>query len=139
MKLSIEDRMTIAELIQLHGHFTDAGELHRYPEIFTADVEYDVTDFGAGVLHGLVEGEQAARQFGNANPVGHHVTNVVVAVDEIDGSVRASSKGIAINADGSAASVIYEDRLRRTAAGWRIYARKVLARRTPLGGMFDAP
>ena len=27
--------------------------------------------------------------------------------------------------------------LQRTAAGWRIYARKVLTRRTPLGGMFD--
>ena len=139
MKLSIEDRLAIAELIQLHGHFTDAGQLHRYPEIFVPDVEYDVTDFGSGVLHGLAEGEKAARLFGKSNPVGHHVTNVVIAAEEIEGTVRASSKGIAINADGSCASVIYEDLLRRTAVGWRIYARKVLARRTPLGGMFDAP
>ena len=138
MKLSVEDRLAIAELIQLHGHFTDMGQLHRYPEIFTPNVEYDVTDLGAGVLRGLAEGENAARLFGKSNPVGHHVTNVVVADEAIDGTVRASSKGIGINADGSCTSVVYEDLLQRTPAGWRIYARKVLARRTPLGGMFDA-
>src|SRR3954467_2216178 len=101
MKISIEDRLAIAELIQLHGHLTDTGQLHRYPEIFAANVEYDVTDLGAGVLHGLAEVEKAARLFGKSNPVGHHVTNVVVGAEEIDGTVLVSSKGIGINATGS--------------------------------------
>ncbi|GAA3649450.1 hypothetical protein GCM10022224_010230 [Nonomuraea antimicrobica] len=49
-----------------------------------------------------------------------------------DGRVHALSKGIGVNADGTCASVTYEDVVVRVDQGWRISRRKVLARRVPL-------
>ncbi|MGP4051668.1 nuclear transport factor 2 family protein [Streptomyces sp. 2A115] len=134
MPLSLEDRTAITELLSTHGHLFDAGELDRLDELFTADVIYDISDFGQErPLAGIAEIREASLALGSANPVGHHVTNVVLA--ELDeGRVRALSKGIGINADGTSGSVTYEDTIVAGDGGWRISHRKVLARRVPLGG-----
>lgn len=113
MALTAEDRTAITELISMHGHLVDAGEvdageLDRLHELFTADVTYDVTDLGAGSLEGLAAIREAARTLGELNPVGHHVTNIVLT-ELADDRVRALSKGIGINADGTSGSVTYED------------------------------
>ncbi|MDX5457403.1 nuclear transport factor 2 family protein [Micromonospora tulbaghiae] len=131
MTLSAEDKLAVHELIALHGHLMDAGELDRMDELFAVDVVYDVTAFGAGELHGCEAIKQAALALGDRNPVGHHVTNVYV-IEDADGTVRAVSKGIGINSNGSVGSVVYEDIVRREAAGWRIAYRKVKPRRAPL-------
>jgi hypothetical protein len=129
--LSLEDRLAVHELISLHGHLMDGGEFGRMDELFCADVVYDVSAFGRGRLHGYDAITEASLAAGDANPVGHHVTNVRVVQDP-DGTVRASSKAIGIYADGTAGSVVYEDVVRKEAAGWRIAYRKVIPRRTPL-------
>ncbi|MFD4872224.1 nuclear transport factor 2 family protein [Streptomyces sp. NPDC058420] len=134
MALTLEDRLAIAELIALHGHLIDEGELDRMSEVFTPDVEYDLTDFTQGTLTGLTQLTAAALTLGSANPVAHHVTNVVVE-DSPDGSIRARSKGLGIRTDGSCGSVTYVDTLVRVEAGWRIARRRVEARRTPLNGL----
>lgn len=131
--LSAEDRIDIAELISLHGHLFDAGELDRLDELFTADIVYDLTDFGQRPLRGVAAIRDAALAPGASNPVGHHVTNIVVTQGG-DGLVRVRSKGIGVNADGTTGSVTYEDRVIRGDQGWRISHRTVLARRAPLGG-----
>ncbi|WP_033318783.1 nuclear transport factor 2 family protein [Streptomyces yerevanensis] len=133
MTLSVEDRFAIAELISMHGHLFDGGELDRLDELFTADVVYDVTDFGQEPLTGVAAVREAALALGESNPVGHHVTNIVLT-EIVDGQVHARSKGIGINADGTTGSVTYEDTITRGDQGWRISYRKVLARRAPLGG-----
>ncbi|MEU1013552.1 nuclear transport factor 2 family protein [Streptomyces sp. NPDC005890] len=69
----------------------------------------------------------AAHRHGSDGPLAHHVTNVIVREDG-DGA-RAWSKGMALNQDGSVASVTYEDQLVRTRQGWRIRHRKISARR----------
>jgi hypothetical protein len=132
MSLIAEDRTAITELIALHGHLTDAGELDRMDEVFTADITYDVTDLGHGTIEGLPALRDAALALGEANPVGHHVTNTVLT-EIAEDRVRALSKGIGINADGTCASVTYEDTVARGGRGWRITHRRVLARRAPLG------
>ncbi|MER5223319.1 nuclear transport factor 2 family protein [Streptomyces flaveus] len=132
MTLSVEDRFAIAELISMHGHLFDGGELGRLDELFTADVVYDVTDFGQEPLTGVAAVREAALALGESNPVGHHVTNIVLT-EIVDGQVHARSKGIGINADGTTGSVTYEDTITRGDQGWRISYRKVLARRAPLG------
>lgn len=133
MALAEQDRIDITDLINLHGHLTDAGELDRAGELFTPDVSYDLTDFGMGPLHGTSALREAALALGDANPVGHHVTNIVITqIDER--SARVRSKGIGVNADGTAGSVVYEDVVTRRADGWKISRRKVSARRAPLGG-----
>jgi 3-phenylpropionate/cinnamic acid dioxygenase small subunit len=132
MALTDADRTIITELIALHGHLVDDGELDRMHELFTADVTYDVTDMGGGSIEGLTALRDAALAMGALNPVGHHVTNIVLT-ELADNQVRARSKGIGINADGTSGSVTYEDTISYGDRGWRISHRKVLARRAPLG------
>ncbi|HET6292013.1 MAG TPA: nuclear transport factor 2 family protein [Kribbella sp.] len=43
-----EDRTAITDLISLHGHLTDAGELDRQDELFTEDITYDVPPSASG-------------------------------------------------------------------------------------------
>ncbi|KOU69182.1 polyketide cyclase [Streptomyces sp. MMG1533] len=134
MALALEDRLAVTELIALYGHLIDAGELDRWSEVFTPDVVYDVSDFGQGRLTGLAALTKAALALGAANPVAHHVTNVVI--EEVsDDRVRARCKGLGVMADGSCGSATYEDTVVRVADGWRISHRRVLARRVPLNGL----
>ena len=132
MALSEQDRIDINDLINLHGHLTDAGDLDRAVQLFTPDVTYDLDDFGLGSLHGTAVMHEAALALGDANPVGHHVTNIVITQID-DRSARVQSKGIGIKADGTAGSVVYDDIVTRQPGGWKISYRKVTARRAALG------
>jgi 3-phenylpropionate/cinnamic acid dioxygenase small subunit len=125
------DRIALHELVARHGHLADAGDFAGLAEVFTADVEYDVSDIGGSTLVGLAGLEDAGRALGDRNPVGHHVTNVVV--EELGEAVaRVRSKGLAVMTDGTTGSVVYEDEAVRTDEGWRIRRRTVRARRRPL-------
>ena len=133
--LDVADRQAITEVIALHGHLVDAGELERLGEVLTEDVVYDwsdVTDAGGGVMRGLEGNQRVALDLGN-QPVGHLVTNTVVT-ERADGSVAALSKAIAIMRDGRAGTATYHDTVVRTPDGWRISHRVIKARREPLGG-----
>jgi len=101
--------------------------------VFTAGVVYDLTDFGQEPLEGAGALAAAARALGELNPVGHHVTNVVLA-EPAGGQVHARSKGIGISADGTCGSVVYEDVGVRVGQGWRISHRKVSHGGFPLAG-----
>jgi hypothetical protein len=125
------DRLQIHELINLAGHLMDEGAFQRLDEIFTDDVLYDVSALGGGELVGPEAIADAGKVLGDRNPIAHHVTNVVV--ERIGNDVaHAISKGPGVMADGSVGSVVYEDDVRRTPAGWRIVRRRVLPRRKPL-------
>jgi hypothetical protein len=131
MPLTADDRIAITDLIQLHGHLTDSGDFDGLTALFAEDVTYDVAALGGTVLVGLAAAREAALALGEANPVAHHVTNVVLQ-ETADGMVRALSKGFGVMADGSVGSVTYEDTVERGRAGWRITHRIVRPRRTPL-------
>jgi hypothetical protein len=130
--ISVEDRVAITELIALHGHLVDDGHLDRLDEVFTAGVVYDLGPLGADPLHGLAAVRTAAEALGERNPVGHHVTNVVLT-PRTGGNVDALSKAIGIRADGTCGSLTYEDLVVRTEVGWRIDRRRITPRRAPLG------
>jgi ketosteroid isomerase-like protein len=138
MALTEQDRIDINDLINLHGHLTDAGKLDQAGELFTPDITYDVDDFGLGSLHGTAALRAAALALGAANPVGHHVTNIVITQID-DRSARVRSKGIGIKADGTAGSVVYDDIVLRQPDGWKLSYRKVTARRAALGGQEAGP
>jgi ketosteroid isomerase-like protein len=134
MELPGQDRTDINDLINLHGHLTDAGKLDEAGELFTPDVTYDLSDFGLDPLHGTAAVREAALALGDANPVGHHVTNIVI-IPVDDRSARVQSKGIGIQAGGTVGSVVYDDIVaRQPGGGWKISYRKVTARRAALGG-----
>jgi SnoaL-like domain len=130
MTISLEDRLAIHELISLHGHVVDDGEFARLGEVFTVGVVYDLSPMGGDVLEGLDAIEEASLRLGDGNPVGHHVTNVIVS--DSDDRVTARSKAIGIRKDGSAGSLVYDDIIERTEAGWRISRRSITLRRVPL-------
>jgi hypothetical protein len=138
LPLSVEDRFAVTELVHLHGHLFDGGELDRLDELFTEDVVYDVSDLGGGALVGVAAIREASLALGDGNPVAHHVTNVVLT-ELPDGTVRALSKGFGVGADGRCGSVTYDDRITRGEHGWRIRHRTVLARRVPLNGAAREP
>jgi 3-phenylpropionate/cinnamic acid dioxygenase small subunit len=129
--LSVEDRLAIHELLALHGHLMDGGELERMGELFLADVVYDLNAVSKGVQVGVGELAASALALGANNPLGHHVTNVVIEEGSGD-SARVRSKYLGVMRDGSVGSGVYEDALRKTAEGWRIAYRKVIPRREPL-------
>ena len=131
MTLTRDDRAAITDLIALHGHLVDSGQLDRLDELFTVDVVYDLEALGYGRLTGIDAIRDAAVALGDKNPVGHHVTNVLIT-DANGDDVEVSSKGFGVQADGSVGSVVYEDVVRREPQGWRIASRKVLPRRAPL-------
>jgi SnoaL-like domain len=131
--ISPEDRAAIGDLISLHGHLFDDGDLDRLDLLFTPTVVYDVSELGGGALHGIDAIRAAALALGERNPLGHHVTNVVVT-DREDGSVGVRSKFIGVNADGTVATGTYEDTVVDEGAGWRIGHRRVVPRRVPLNG-----
>ncbi|MGI5201471.1 nuclear transport factor 2 family protein [Spirillospora sp. CA-108201] len=133
MAFTADDRTEITDLISMHGHLCDSGDLDRLEELFTPDVVYDVSDLGQEPLIGVAACAEAARALGELNPVGHHVTNVVLA-EAAGGRVHARSKGLGVNADGTVGSATYEDTVVRTPRGWRISHRTIRAHRTPLGG-----
>ncbi|WP_243706005.1 nuclear transport factor 2 family protein [Micromonospora sp. KC721] len=127
----MDDRIAITDLINSHGHLTDRGDFDGLATLFAEDVVYDVSALGGGKLIGLAAVREAGLALADANPVAHHVTNIVLR-ETADGTVNALSKGLGVMADGSTGSVAYEDTVERTAAGWRITHRIVRARRTPL-------
>jgi hypothetical protein len=131
MKLTTDDRLAIYELVSLHGHLMDGGEFERLDELFTPDVAYDLSAYGQGTLRSISAIVDAARTLGDANPVAHHVTNILIT-EIADATVSVVSKGIGVRADGSCGSVVYHDEIRREAAGWRIAKRRVIPRRDPL-------
>jgi 3-phenylpropionate/cinnamic acid dioxygenase small subunit len=131
MALSAEQTLDIHRLVSLHGHLADIGEFELFDQVFTDDIVYEMEDLGSGTLRGRDALRAAAVSLGDRNPVGHHVTNVVVT-ERDHGEVWVRSKGIGVLGDGRTGSVVYEDRLRRTPEGWRIAYRAVLPGKTPL-------
>lgn len=130
MPFTTADRLAIHELLSLHGHIADDRRGEDLGTLLTADASYDLTAYGLGMVEGLralMEMHDAAP---GEQPVGHHVTNVIVIPDaERDDRATVRSKGLAVMADGGSGTVVYEDEVVRTAQGWRIARRTVVPAR----------
>jgi hypothetical protein len=131
--ISLEDRLAIFELIASHGHLVDDGNLEDLDQVFAPDAVFDLTAFGQPEPCGLLQVIELGRALGDDNPVGHHVTNVVISRIESPDRVRTRSKGIGVHLGGSTTSAIYEDLLVKRDGAWRIQLRTILVRRRPLG------
>lgn len=128
--ISAEDRIAVHETIALHGHLVDDHEWDRLGEVFADDVVFDVTEYGYGRLHGLQAMQELVRNSSDPSnqPLGHHVTNIVIVGHDRQ-NVRVRSKALAVAADGTSTSAVYDDVLRREPQGWRIGHRTVTAHR----------
>jgi hypothetical protein len=126
MPLTTADRLAIHELISLHGHLADDRRSEDLELLLTPEASYDISAYGFGVVQGLGALIDLFAAAPGDQPIGHHVTNVIVTADsDFDDRAQVRSKGLSVMADGRAGSVIYEDDVMRTANGWRISARTV--------------
>jgi hypothetical protein len=127
MPLTADDRVAIHELMALHGHLSDDGRIEDLHLLLAEDAVYDVSAFGLGEVQGLPALRDLFASAPGDQPAGHHVTNVMVA-ERADGTASVRSKGLSVMADGTAGTVVYEDIVVRTGAGWRIQRRRVVRR-----------
>jgi hypothetical protein len=125
--LSTDERLAIHELLSLHGHLCDDGRSSELDLLLTDDAVMDVTDFNLGVVEGLPALRRLWETNGVEQPLGHHVTNVIVT-EGAGGTVLVRSKGFSVMPNGRAGTVVYEDHVRKTPKGWRIARRKVVRR-----------
>lgn len=131
MSLSAEQTLDIHRLVSRHGHLSDTGEFDAFDTVFTDDVVYDLEALGQGTMQGCRALGDAAAAMGDRNPIGHHVTNIMVT-ETAAGEIRVRSKYIAILRDGRCGTGVYEDLVTATPAGWRIARRAVLPSTAPL-------
>jgi len=129
--IDVADRLAIHELLAQYGHIVDDEEWDRVDELFTDDCVYDMSDFEMGVAHGA-EGVRALWTGPLADhPLAHHATNIVIREDaDGDGTtLRVRSKGVGVGRGGRVGSVIYDDVVVSTPAGWRFAERRCTLRR----------
>lgn len=129
LPLSAPDRMSIHELIALHGHLADERRPEDLELLLTPDAVYDLRSYGLDTIKGLAAIQDVHRQRPGNQPIGHHVSNVVVD-ERPDGTISARSKGLSIMPDGTAGTCTYDDVVVKTDAGWRIAHRRILPART---------
>lgn len=138
---TLADRIAIEECLYRYAHLIDTMHYHRIAEeVFTEDGSIDFGGdraVGRDAIHAQAMGYQGALM-----GCSHNVTNVVIEVNGDE--ARAASRILAwhwfaipgadpLRPTDLLAVGAYEDRLRRTAQGWRIFERRGLNFGTGVG------
>lgn len=150
MRLSVEDRLAIADLVILYGHLHDSRQSHRVAaEIFTAEA---LIDFGTGEVVGREAIAAFFAGFDGLMGTSHNISNLIVEGLGAD-RARCQSHCLAwhwiersdidgrpsLHAADTLAVGGYQDELRREPEGWRIERRRVVQFGTGLGVGAVAP
>ena len=129
---ALSDRVAIEERLYIYAHLLDSQQYDRVAsEIFTEDGDID---FGGQRANGRAEIQATVMGYtGVLLGCSHNISNVII---ELNGDeARATSKVMAWHwfykpdgGDYDPSDLLaiggYQDRLRRTAEGWRIYQRR---------------
>lgn len=127
----LADRAEISDVIARYAMATDLGSIDEYTQCLAPDVEVVI---GATIHRGhasVVESLLAARASGLMGPGSgalHHVAASVI--DVVDGVTATSVTPWIFTTPGDPPGVRsgwYRDRLSRTALGWRIARREIVA------------
>lgn len=121
--MTFEDYYEINQVVARYGHVLDEFAWERLTEVFTEDVEYDLSAFDRPSLHGVRE---IADAFGGRTIFAHHTTNLEITSDAAD-EVRAQSKFIGVMNE-RVVTGDYHDVVVRTPNGWRISSRAASVR-----------
>jgi len=133
MALDAKDLIDIQMMLGLYGHILDERDWDALDQVFTEDIVFDASDSGLGVMHGIAAIVGVWKEPFDGHPLGHYMTNAVIAEDE-DGTVRARSKHLGTR-PGTITLMTYADVVRRTPAGWRLAERVAkIQHRVPMFG-----
>ena len=136
--LTVEDRLDILDVIARFGVVHDLRQTDLLPEVFTPDAQIDFSFVGGGSPFGLEKYRKILDGMVKSGfHADHQTTDTILIADGADGA-RARSRYLAIRPDGAMSNGEILDRLRRTAAGWRIAERRMI-RRWPRSGQGAPP
>jgi hypothetical protein len=121
MALETRDLVEIQMLVARYGHILDERDWGSLDQVFTADIVFDATDSGLGVMRGIEAIVELWQEPFDGHPLGHYTTNVYVFEDP-DGTVRVRSKHLGPRV-GMITLMTYEDVVVKTPAGWRLAER----------------
>jgi 3-phenylpropionate/cinnamic acid dioxygenase small subunit len=122
---SPQDWLEITALVNRYAQAVDGKDWAMYSSCFTADAEIDYSSAG-GARGGVAESTAwLATVLAPLSVSQHFITNQVIEVTGDEATCRAYFFGVVGNQSAAGSSLIwvggiYEDRLRRTEAGWRI-------------------
>jgi len=116
------DVQDAARPINLYGHLVDARDWKGLAAIFTSNATIEWVNDKANTK--LTIAEVLPMLEAHDHPSAHLATNVLTEVIDQD-TVRVTSKGLAVESDGRAWSVTYNDVVVRTSSGWQIRQRVV--------------
>ena len=138
---TLADRIAVEDCIKRYAHLLDSGEAERVAdEVFTQDA--DITLGGIAVIGSAAIRETLSGLTEAMAGVSHNITNILV---EVRGEEAVAFSRIigwhwfaSPDADPFAQADLvavggYQDRLRRTAQGWRIYHRRGMNFGTGIG------
>jgi 3-phenylpropionate/cinnamic acid dioxygenase small subunit len=120
-----ENWLEITALVNRYAQAVDGKDWALYASCFTTDAEIDYSSAG-GARGGVAESTAwLATAMAPLSVSQHYITNQVIEVSGEDATCRAYFFGVVGNQSETGSSLIwvggiYEDRLRRTEAGWRI-------------------
>jgi len=127
--ITLEDKLSIHELVALYGHVIDERELHRTDELFTDDAVYDVCAAG-GERHVGAAAIEALWRTTSRHPLAHHATNLIVSPRTGD-TADYVFKGLGVGFRKRVGSLTYRGCCRRTPLGWRFQLMVVSVREPP--------
>jgi hypothetical protein len=119
-RLSVEDRLAIAELMARYNHAVDSGDVESYVATF---VEDGVLDVGIRQFKGRDELAQVAHHGGQTR--GQHVTsNLMIDGDGSDATARSYGQMFVVSGEASVSAVgTFEDVLRKDNGRWQFVRR----------------
>lgn len=126
----IAARLEINEVLARYCHALDRRDWPAFRNVFTEDATLDFSAFG-GPKGNVAELEAFLRPVLDSLAGSQHMTSTVMVDFDDDGADVRSTAIVPMTAadgDGNEHTVFnglwYEDRLRRTPAGWRIQSRR---------------
>ena len=127
----MDDRAEIIDTVNRYATALDGRDWGLLETVFTEDA---VGDYGAGELAGrdrLIR--MISRMLGRCGPTQHLLSNHVVACEGDLATCVTQIRAFHASADPNDSRTYelfgqYEDRLKRTPAGWRIVARRLAIR-----------
>jgi 3-phenylpropionate/cinnamic acid dioxygenase small subunit len=118
------DSGQILDVILRYATAIDRREWSLFSSVFTDDAELDYGEVGQWVGADAIK-DFMRRAHAGARHTMHRLSNQVIDVDGETAEARTYVDALILVDDGSGANAIgfYDDRMRRTADGWRITRR----------------